>query len=73
MGVVLLARAHPPAKNAGRVGQPREKSLIRKGWASPHSNCSEVTSVRADFVRRCCVRDLDSLTSCDQCFPALDT
>jgi len=23
MGVVLLARAHPPAKNAGRVGQPR--------------------------------------------------
>jgi putative transposase len=22
MGVVLLARAHPPAKNAGRVGQP---------------------------------------------------
>ena len=26
MGVVLLARAHPPAKNAGRVGQPREKS-----------------------------------------------
>src|SRR5579862_9078392 len=26
MGVVLLAGAHPPAKNAGRVGQPREKS-----------------------------------------------
>ncbi len=23
LGVVLLARAHPPAKNAGRVGQPR--------------------------------------------------
>ena len=23
MGVVLVARAHPPAKNAGRVGQPR--------------------------------------------------
>ena len=24
MGVVLLARAHPPAKSAGRVGQPSE-------------------------------------------------
>jgi putative transposase len=24
MGVVLLARAHPPAKGAGRVGQPSE-------------------------------------------------
>ena len=24
VGIVLLARAHPPAKNAGRVGQPRE-------------------------------------------------
>ena len=24
MGVVLVARAHPPAKNAGRVGQPHE-------------------------------------------------
>jgi putative transposase len=23
MGVVLVARAHPPAKTAGRVGQPR--------------------------------------------------
>ena len=26
MGGVLLARAHPPAKSAGRVGQPREES-----------------------------------------------
>jgi putative transposase len=26
MGVVLLARAHPPAKNAGRVGQPLNES-----------------------------------------------
>jgi putative transposase len=26
-GVVLLARAHPPAKNAGRVGHPAMKSL----------------------------------------------
>ncbi len=26
MSVVLLARAHPPAKNAGRMGQPRQKS-----------------------------------------------
>ena len=26
MGVVLLSRAHPPAKSAGRVGQPCEKS-----------------------------------------------
>ena len=26
MGVVLLARAHPPAKNARRVGQPRVES-----------------------------------------------
>ena len=25
MGVVLVARAHPPAKNAGRVGQPRRE------------------------------------------------
>jgi putative transposase len=25
MGVVLLARARPPAKNAGRVGQPHEE------------------------------------------------
>ncbi|MGA7752436.1 MAG: hypothetical protein WCB05_06380, partial [Candidatus Sulfotelmatobacter sp.] len=26
MGVVLMARAHPPAKNAGRVGQPSQES-----------------------------------------------
>ena len=26
MGVVLLARAHPPARNAGRVGQPLKDS-----------------------------------------------
>ena len=26
MGVVLVARAHPPAKNAGRVGQPNKES-----------------------------------------------
>jgi len=26
MGAVLLARAHPPAKSAGRVGQPLEES-----------------------------------------------
>jgi len=26
IGVVLLARAHPPAKSAGRVGQPSEES-----------------------------------------------
>ncbi len=26
MGVVLLSRAHPPAKSAGRMGQPREES-----------------------------------------------
>ena len=26
LGVVLLARAHPPAKNAGRVGQPRSET-----------------------------------------------
>ncbi len=26
MGVMLVARAHPPAKNAGRVGQPRAES-----------------------------------------------
>jgi len=26
MGVVLVGRAHPPAKSAGRVGQPREES-----------------------------------------------
>jgi len=24
MGVVVVAKAHPPAKNAGRVGQPSE-------------------------------------------------
>ena len=27
MGVVLMARAHPPAKNAGRVGQPHFENL----------------------------------------------
>ncbi|HEY6339736.1 MAG TPA: transposase [Candidatus Sulfotelmatobacter sp.] len=26
MGVVLVARAHPPAQNAGRVGQPLQES-----------------------------------------------
>jgi len=26
MGVVLVARAHPPAKNAGRVGQPMREA-----------------------------------------------
>jgi putative transposase len=26
MGVMLLDRAHPPAKSAGRVGQPAEES-----------------------------------------------
>jgi putative transposase len=26
VGVVLLARAHPPAKNAGRVGHPRSET-----------------------------------------------
>ena len=26
MGFMLVAIAHPPAKNAGRVGQPRENS-----------------------------------------------
>lgn len=25
MGFVLVARAHPPAQNAGRMGQPHEK------------------------------------------------
>jgi len=27
MGVALLARAHPPAKSAGRVGQPHFENL----------------------------------------------
>jgi hypothetical protein len=31
MAVVLLARAHPPAKNAGRVGQPRFENSERMG------------------------------------------
>jgi len=26
MGVALVARAHPPAKSAGRVGQPSKES-----------------------------------------------
>ena len=39
MGVVLVARAHPPAKNAGRVGQPhREFGFERMGQPSRNKN-----------------------------------
>jgi len=31
----VRGQAHPPAKGAGRVGQPREESWLTKGWASP--------------------------------------
>ena len=35
MGVVLVARAHPPAKNAGRVGQPQIGNATRKVGPAP--------------------------------------
>ena len=35
MGVALVARAHPPAKSAGRVGQPPWGILIRKMGQPP--------------------------------------
>ena len=33
MGAVLVARAHPPAQNAGRVGQPQHESPSKHGPA----------------------------------------
>ena len=30
LGVVLLARAHPPAKNAGRAGQPLTRVVVKR-------------------------------------------
>jgi hypothetical protein len=36
MGVVLLARAHPPAKNAGKGGATSRGMLIRKDGPAPN-------------------------------------
>ena len=35
IGVVLVARAHPPAKSAGRLGQPSEESCFGKDGPAP--------------------------------------
>jgi hypothetical protein len=45
MAVVLLARAHPPAKNAGRVGQPLSRGLERMGQPSISLRVTNDTSV----------------------------
>lgn len=60
MGIVLLVRAHPPAKSAGRMGQPLiEGCQLRKCLDKSATDTSEPFSPRAEIsfglrtVRNC--------------------